>query len=787
MGRKSKEQIELEARQKASENKTKWIIIGIISLLLMFFAATKMGPFGIITNNILTYIFGSLFLCLLLTLFAYGIFATFLSHKLQKSYRVIFGLFVLNITVMLFSGYWSNTVNTFPELLDFIINNFLKTIVTDGTSFGITGGILGGFFYVLSNTLVERQGTILVLISMFIISLILVIPPSLYRKWWDDFKASIENNKQARRQAKELRKQEEEKKALEEEARKLQLAEEFARMNEVEEIEIPEEPLIKEEKKEDHSNVLSTKSKFFINLDEKEKSFSPEEEKKDIVQVASETTPRVLKPTRNSGSYRLPPVSLLNPVKGSSNTVNKVKAKENGEKVIEILKTFDIEAALVNTYIGPSVTKFEIKPHSTVKINRIQNIQDNIKMELAAKQIRIEAPIPGRSAVGIEIPNVEPTLVTMYELMSRVPQEFKNKPLMFALGKDLMGKGIYCDLEKMPHLLIAGETGSGKSVCENAIITSYIMRTNPDELKLVLIDPKMVEFTPYRDIPHLLWPVITDVTMASNMLKKLVVIMEERYEAFANIGVKNIKGFNDFAERHNAQLKADSKPINKLPYIVIVIDELADMMSIAGKDVELSIQRITQLARAAGIHLIVATQRPSTDVVTGLIKNNMPSRISFALVSQIDSRTILDQAGAEKLLGNGDMLYKPQEENAPIRLQGVYVTEDEVNKICNYAKGQAQPEYEDSYFEFQRNMNGQTVGSATSVNADTQDSLYEEVIEFVRYKQAASTSLLQRRFGIGYNRAARLIDTLEDKGIIGPANGSKPREVYLKKDEDQED
>ena len=787
MGRKSKEQIELEQRQKTSENRIKWIIIGIICLLLMFFAVSKTGSFGIIANNILTYLFGSLFICLLITLFAYGVYAIFLSHKLEKSYRVIFGLFVLNITIMLLAGFMSDSVKDFGSLWSFITGNFLKLIKINDKLFDFTGGIIGNFLYVVSNTLVERKGTILVIVCMFIISLLLVIPPSLYHKWWADFKESIASNKAAKAEAKEQRRIEEEKKALEEEARKLQLAEEFARMNEVEPIEIPEEPVIQKEVKVDHSDVLSTKSKFFINLDEKEKSFAPVEEKEDIVQVVSEKAPKVLKPVRNSGVYHLPPISLLNAVKGSNNNINKLKAKANGAKVIDILKTFDIDATLVNTYIGPRVTKYEVKPSASVKINRIENIQDNIKMELAAKQIRIEAPIPGRSAVGIEVPNVEPTLVTMYELMSKVPQEYKNKPLMFALGKDLMGKDVYCDLEKMPHLLIGGQTGSGKSICENAIITSYIMRSNPDELKLVLIDPKMVEFTPYHDIPHLLWPVITDVTMASNMLKKLVVIMEERYEAFANIGVKNIRGFNEFAEKHNAQLQGDEKPINKLPYIVIIIDELADMMMMAGKDVEVSVQRITQLARAAGMHLIVATQRPSTDVITGLIKNNMPSRIAFALVSQIDSRTIIDQAGAEKLLGNGDMLYKPQEENVPIRLQGVYVTDEEVKKICDYAKKQAQPEYEDSYFEFQRNMNGQAVSGATSVNADSMDSLYEEVIEFVRYKQAASTSLLQRRFGIGYNRAARLIDTLEDKGIIGPANGSKPREVYLKKDEDNED
>ncbi|MBR3251811.1 MAG: DNA translocase FtsK, partial [Erysipelotrichaceae bacterium] len=415
---------------------------------------------------------------------------------------------------------------------------------------------------------------------------------------------------------------------------------------------------------------------------------------------------------------------------------------------------------------------------------KIMNSSDNIKMELAAKDIRIEAPIPGRSAVGIEIPNVEPVPVRMLDLIRNVPQEKRKLSLLFCLGKDLMGKPVYCDLAKMPHLLIAGATGSGKSVCINSIITSFLLRTNPDDVKLVLVDPKKVEFTPYKDIPHLLWPIIDDPVMASNMLKKVVVIMEERYDAFATVGVRNIDGFNSYVSEYNDNLQSGEEPMNRMPYMVVIIDELADLMAIAGKDVELSIQRITQLARASGIHLIVATQRPSTDVITGLIKSNIPSRISFAVASSIDSRTILDQTGAERLLGNGDMLYYPQGETAPIRMQGVYVTDKEINKITSYVKSQAKPDYEDSYYEFLTNMNGTTVMSANSVNADSMDSLYDDVVEFVRGQQKASTSLLQRRFGIGYNRAARLIDTLEDRGIIGPANGSKPREVYLKEEDD---
>ena len=333
--------------------------------------------------------------------------------------------------------------------------------------------------------------------------------------------------------------------------------------------------------------------------------------------------PKVLRRKKTNTAYHLPKPydEFLDAPSSASSSVNRTSASVKGERVIEILKNFNIDAQLLNTYIGPSVTKFEIKPDSSVKINKIMNISDNIKMELAAKDIRIEAPIPGRSAVGIEIPNVE---------------------LLFCLGKDLMGKPVFCDLAKMPHLLIAGATGSGKSVCINSIITSFLLRTNPQDVKLVLVDPNKVEFTPYKDVPHLLWPIIDDSQMAANMLKKVVVLMEDRYDAFATAGVRNIEGFNNFVDEYNANLKEGEEPMNRLPFMVVIIDELADLMAIAGKDVELSIQRITQLARASGIHLIVATQRPSTDVITGLIKSNIPSRISFAVASSIDSRTILE-------------------------------------------------------------------------------------------------------------------------------------------------
>ena len=390
-------------------------------------------------------------------------------------------------------------------------------------------------------------------------------------------------------------------------------------------------------------------------------------------------------------------------------------------------------------------------------------------MELSAKELRLEAPIPGRNAVGVEIPNIEMVPVRMIELMKDVPADKLSKKLLFPLGKDLMGKSVFTELDKMPHLLIAGATGSGKSVCVNSIIINYLLRTTPDELKMVLIDPKKVEFTPYHKIPHLISPIISDATEAAKALKVIVSMMENRYEVFSNIGVRNIQSYNELLAK-----KTDPS-LNPMPWIVVIIDELADLMIVAGKDVEGSIQRITQLARAAGIHLIVATQRPSTDVITGIIKANIPSRIAFAVSSGIDSRVVLDGVGAERLLGYGDMLFFPVGEPAPIRVQGVYINDEEIRRITDFVSKAQKPQFDDAFLNLsdpEGTQNGQLAFD---------DPIFEEVKQYVIETQRASTSNIQRRFGLGYNRAARLIDMLEQQGIVGPAQGSKPRDVYSHK------
>lgn len=477
-------------------------------------------------------------------------------------------------------------------------------------------------------------------------------------------------------------------------------------------------------------------------------------------------------------NYRLPRLSILDSVQRKSRTsTNATVAKQQGQKLIDILYEYGVNAKLVQIHIGPSVTKFEIKPELGVRVSKISNLANDIKMALAATDLRIEAPIPGKSAVGIEIPNVEKTPVQMKELMQSIPKEFDSKKLLFCLGKDLTGDNVYGELNRMPHLLIAGATGSGKSVCVNSIICSLLLRTKPDEVKMILIDPKKVEFTPYNDVPHLLAPVITDGDLANKGLKVVVEMMDHRYDLFGNLGVRNIQAYNEYVLNH------PDEHLKPLPRLVVIIDELADLMLVAAKEVEASIQRITQLARAAGIHLVVATQRPSVDVITGVIKANIPSRIAFAVSQAVDSRTILDQAGAEQLLGNGDMLYLPNGETSPKRIQGVYIKDEEVNRICEYVKSQAKPHYDDAFIQLKDLQN-----MGKEVASECADPLYEEVKQFVITSRRASTSLIQRKFSIGYARAARLIDVLEENRIIGPANGSKPREILVQNTlEDEED
>lgn len=466
-------------------------------------------------------------------------------------------------------------------------------------------------------------------------------------------------------------------------------------------------------------------------------------------------------------NYQLPSVDLLQDIAPTDQSEEKEAIKRNKKILIETFKSFGVDVELVNTILGPSVTKYELHPAIGVKVSKIVNLTDDLALALAAKDIRIEAPIPGKSLIGIEVPNKKVATIAFKDIIS-AQKKHPDKPLEVPIGRDVSGGLITANLADMPHLLIAGSTGSGKSVAINGIITSLLMNCPPDEVKLMLVDPKKVELGVYNGVPHLLTPVVTDPKKASLALHKLVSEMEKRYEMFANTGQRNISGYNKMIQRQNEETKSE-EPL--MPYIVAIVDELSDLMMVASNEVEDAIIRLAQMARAAGIHMILATQRPSVDVITGLIKANVPSRMSFAVSSGTDSRTIIDTAGAEKLLGRGDMLFKPIEANKPVRVQGAYISDSDVQNVVQFVKEQLPPDYDNSMEITDEEL-------STGTTNEAEDDLFEEAVQFVRIENKCSVSLLQRRFRIGYNRAARIVDEMEARGIVGPQEGSKPRKVY---------
>ncbi len=486
-------------------------------------------------------------------------------------------------------------------------------------------------------------------------------------------------------------------------------------------------------------------------------------------------------------NYMLPPLSLLTSPKKNKKNMNQNQIEKNIEVLESVLKDFSVIAKVVEVHIGPTVTQYELALHTGTKVNKLLSIHREISLALAKKDVRIEAPIPGKNTVGIELPNDETTPVSFKEVLEKIPHSMDDSKLLCPLGKNIMGNVIWCELDKTPHLLVAGATGSGKSVCINGIIASILMRTKPEEVKLMMVDPKKVELSVYNGVPHLMRPVVTDPKEASVALGKIVAEMEHRYDVFEESKTKNIATYNNYIDNKNKTL-APTDQIKRMPYIVVIIDELADLMMVASKDVEASIMRITQMARAAGIHLIIATQRPSTDVITGVVKANIPSRISFAVSSSIDSRTILDATGAEKLLGKGDMLFLPMGESAPQRVQGAFISDDEIKKIIDYTVEQQKAEYDQSFMNLSSPTSDKSASQKEDMTQEEEydDPLYNEIVEFVIETQKASVSLLQRRFKLGYNRAARIVDLLEERGIIGPQNGSKPREVLITLEQEED-
>ncbi len=696
-------------RRRTKETKLLIFIYALLALVVLFIAAAQLGPIGAFIDRLMIVLLGSG-----THLLWYGLIGLWFLYALifRKWPRfpwnqwVSIGLFLVGLSLSSVV-LRSSEPSTFGQWLDKLGD------LLSGTSTADEGGIIALVLYYAVSALIERTGAIIVAVISFLIGGLLLID---YHQLWPRFKA--------------------------------EKAEKAGRTM----IEEEDEPI--------------TRKSVFIEPDEPISSRKGKKEAPILPEVTTNSAATI----HTIGNYTLPSIELLDEViQKSKSQANTSAANTKGKRLIEVLEQFDITATLVGTHIGPAVTKFEVKPDSNIKITKIANIQDNLKMELQAKELRIEAPIPGRNAVGIEIPNAEMIPVRMIEMM-KDPQvsDRGNRKLLVPLGKDLMGKVVVTELDKLPHLLIAGATGSGKSVCVNSTISTLMLRTSPDEVKLLLIDPKKVEFTAYHNIPHLICPVISDAAEAARALKVVVMMMENRYEIFSKAGVRNIAGYNELL------IKNPQEHLEYMPNIVVIIDELADLMIVAGKEVESSIQRITQLARAAGIHLIVATQRPSTDVITGIIKANIPSRIAFAVSSGIDSRTILDHVGAERLLGYGDMLFYPVGEPSSIRIQGVFVSDDEVKRLAQATSIQRKPVFDDAFLNLEDD-------EATFDNRNSaEDPMYQEIKQFVIETRRASTSTIQRHFGLGYNRAARIMDMLEKRGIIGPQMGAKPREVYAK-------
>ena len=729
---------------------------GIAFLLL--FAALKWGAVGITLYNLIRLLVGSLaYMAIIASLIYLFFFKWVNKHEGYKS-----GFFSIFIGLLLiFQAYFVNVLNLKGQVLSTTLSRILTDLTAVKVSAFAGGGLLGATLYTPIAFLFSNIGTYFIGLLLILLGALLISPYSIYdifEKLSETYHAWSEK-REAKRQQRFIEKEE---KAAQAAMNAIQVEQ--------------DEPQIDSETGEilDDEVLAHTPIQFeeaepeIYDYDESlsEKQHKEEQQDNTDEDVEVNFTPK------ESLDYKLPTINLFAPDKPKNQSKEKKIVRENIKILEETFASFGIRASVERAEIGPSVTKYEVKPAVGVRVNRISNLADDLALALAAKDVRIEAPIPGKSLVGIEVPNSEIAMVTFRELWEQSKTDDK-KLLEIPLGKAVNGSVRTFDLAKMPHLLVAGSTGSGKSVAVNGIIASILMKARPDEVKFMMVDPKMVELSVYNDIPHLLIPVVTNPRKASRALQKVVDEMENRYELFSKVGARNIAGYNAKIAEYNAS-QPEYKQI-PLPLIVVIVDELADLMMVASKEVEDAIIRLGQKARAAGIHMILATQRPSVDVISGLIKANVPSRIAFAVSSGTDSRTILDENGAEKLLGRGDMLFKPIDENHPVRLQGSFISDEDVERIVTFVKNQAEADYDDNFDPGEVSENDMDSGS----ESEQGDPLFEEAKALVIETQKASASMLQRRLSVGFNRATRLMEELEAAGVIGPAEGTKPRKVLL--------
>ncbi|WP_321533286.1 DNA translocase FtsK [Streptococcus pneumoniae] len=738
------------------------MLISLGIAILLIFAAFKLGAAGITLYNLIRLLVGSLAYLAIFGLLIY----LFFFKWIRKQEGLLSGFFTIFAGLLLiFEAYlvWKYGLDKS------VLKGTMAQVVTDLTGFRTTsfagGGLIGVALYIPTAFLFSNIGTYFIGSILILVGSLLVSPWSVYdiaeffsrgfAKWWEGHE---------RRKEERFVKQEEKARQKAEKEARLEQEETEKTLLDLPPVDMETGEILTEEAVQNLPPIPEEKwVEPEIILPQAELKFPEQEDDSDDEDVQVDFS------AKEALEYKLPSLQLFAPDKPKDQSKEKKIVRENIKILEATFASFGIKVTVERAEIGPSVTKYEVKPAVGVRVNRISNLSDDLALALAAKDVRIEAPIPGKSLIGIEVPNSDIATVSFRELWEQSQTKAENF-LEIPLGKAVNGTARAFDLSKMPHLLVAGSTGSGKSVAVNGIIASILMKARPDQVKFMMVDPKMVELSVYNDIPHLLIPVVTNPRKASKALQKVVDEMENRYELFAKVGVRNIAGFNAKVEEFNSQSEYKQIP---LPFIVVIVDELADLMMVASKEVEDAIIRLGQKARAAGIHMILATQRPSVDVISGLIKANVPSRVAFAVSSGTDSRTILDENGAEKLLGRGDMLFKPIDENHPVRLQGSFISDDDVERIVNFIKAQADADYDESFDlgEVSENEGEFSDGDAGG------DPLFEEAKSLVIETQKASASMIQRRLSVGFNRATRLMEELEIAGVIGPAEGTKPRKV----------
>ena len=762
-------------RKKESSLVIRPEVYGVILIVLSILAygiGKPLGYVGKLARGLALFLFGSLDWLFIACVFFIGIYLLVRGKAPSFWSKKIIGLVIVTIGILAFAhlNYIEKATGGISGIYDATLKDISKNfeLIKSGKDFTSPGGgVVGCSIAVAFNLLFSVTGTKIVSVIMIILGTCLFTGFSI-REFFD---TATEKGKNIITKTKE-----------EKEKKRKNKNDDNEDLDKNDSVVIINDNNAPKERTEEQD----TEGKLVISsIDELKKMEKEVKEENIETLLTDEYVDAPVKKAPSSSNYKLPTLSLLKNVDKKKNPNNQSIIEKNIDILEKTLRDFGIIGKVVEVNSGPAVTQYEMELQTGTKLSKLLSINKEISLALAKKDVRIEAPIPGKSTVGIEVPNESVSPVALKEILEQVPQNKVNSKLLVALGKNIMGKAKFCEIDKTPHLLVAGSTGSGKSVCINCIIASILMRCKPDEVKLVLVDPKKVELSMYNGIPHLLMPVVTDAKKANVALQKMVDEMERRYDELEAKNVRNIAGYNEWVEKENA-VRSEEDKIQKMPYIVVIVDELADLMMVAGKEVEDSIMRITQKARAAGIHLIVATQRPSTDVITGVVKANIPSRISFAVSSGIDSRTILDAVGAEKLLGKGDMLFLPMGESSPERIQGAYVSDEELESLVDYAVKQQKAQFDEKYMNLESAKDqGNAGGEVNSPEEEYDDPLYDEIVEFVITSGKASASLLQRRFKLGYNRAARIIDLLEERGIIGPQNGSKPREVLVKMEQQE--